>query len=384
VTVNGVDLGIYSHTENIDPDLVGRQLGALPTSMYEGTLSDFREGWEVSFETELDGSTGQDLLEVQTALEGDDAGLLDRLDAVIDLDQFYVFWAAESLAGHWDGYNGDTNNFFVYGAPEDGRLRFIASGPDSAFDSSYPFGRQAPIWIATTSALANRLARHPEGLAQYRAALAVLLDQVWQGDQRLNTYDQWVDLLDSYNTSTMRTGQAETRNFLATRESDVRATMDETIEIPELRGSVCWVERGTAQLDFSTTWNSYPGGDVYAGGTVSGNYTFDGVTYTPIANGATAGYEGDFALSLVISTIAENVYFAPYVIFDPALVRAGSVLHLDGREAQGLLLYKEGNMRDFTTAAYLSSGTLTLDEGALVNGATVSGHLDVTLSTNGF
>jgi hypothetical protein len=41
-------------------------------------------------------------------------------------------------------------------------------------------------------------------------------------------------------------------------------------------------------------------------------------------------------------------------------------------------------MENFTTAAYLSSGTLTLDEGALVNGATVSGHLDVTLSTNGF
>ena len=66
-----------------------------------------------------------------------------RVEELVDVDQFLEFWAAEVLLGHWDGYNGNTNNFWVY-VGDDGRLRFLPWGIDAILEGSEPFGAGRP------------------------------------------------------------------------------------------------------------------------------------------------------------------------------------------------------------------------------------------------
>ena len=56
VSVNGVNLGVYSHVETIRKTLIKREFGNDNGTLYEGTVVDFREGWEGSFERKLRGT----------------------------------------------------------------------------------------------------------------------------------------------------------------------------------------------------------------------------------------------------------------------------------------------------------------------------------------
>ncbi|HAB13628.1 MAG TPA: hypothetical protein DCE47_18270, partial [Planctomycetaceae bacterium] len=53
VTVNGKNLGIYSHVETVNKPLLRRGFGDDRGTLYEGTVTDFHEGWEGSFEKKV-------------------------------------------------------------------------------------------------------------------------------------------------------------------------------------------------------------------------------------------------------------------------------------------------------------------------------------------
>ena len=53
VTVNGTNLGVYSHVESIREPLLRRTFGVAGGTLYEGTVVDFFEGWAGSFETKF-------------------------------------------------------------------------------------------------------------------------------------------------------------------------------------------------------------------------------------------------------------------------------------------------------------------------------------------
>ncbi|MES2644318.1 MAG: CotH kinase family protein [Myxococcota bacterium] len=381
VTVNGVDMGIYDHTEAIDEALVTRVRGAAPGVMYEGALSDFRAEWVETFEGENDESLGAEPRAVLTALEADDDELLDALDAVLDLDAYFTFWAAESVAGHWDGYNGNTNNFYVYAAPEDGRLEFIASGPDAAFDRAEPFGPGEPVWVATVSALAHRLIQHPEGKDRYEAALQRLLDEAWDEDARLDRVDDWKDLLQGVSTREQRQAIGDLRDIVADRRADIEAAIGDPVSPAALRGNPCWTSVGTVRVDFTTTWGSYPGGDLLNEGDVTVDYVIRDVPYPTTADGVTAGWVGDgTALWLTISTLADNTYLAPYVTLQPEALVAGVDIPMDGALAEGLLLYNSPDTGgQWSTAAWLGFGSIRFDTISLEEGGTVSGTLEVAV-----
>jgi hypothetical protein len=376
VTVNGEDLGVYDNTEAIEPELVERVLGEPPTSMYEGALSDFRDGWEATFESELDGSDGTDIAAVTDALASDDDTLLEALDGPLDLDAFFTFWAAEAFAGHWDGYNGNTNNFYVYGAPEDGRLRFIASGPDAAFDSRTPFD---PIWAPTVSALANRLIQHEEGRARYEAELTRLATDVWDADAALTRIDAWKELARDAMTVGERRAVSDLADVVAAKADDILGAIGGDVEPAALRGDFCWVDIGTVEVEFATEYGTYPYGDLYGEGRAETTYVLRDVSYPSTANGVTVGdYDGQ-AIWLTISEIAPDVYLAPYVVFDPDDLVDGAVITIDGGQAEGGLLYASADTGGtFQTAAYIQ-GTLTIESGAAVDGADVEGVLEASV-----
>lgn len=56
VTVNGKNLGVYSHVESMRKPLLKRGFGNDEGTLYEGTVADFYEGWQGSF----DRKTGED------------------------------------------------------------------------------------------------------------------------------------------------------------------------------------------------------------------------------------------------------------------------------------------------------------------------------------
>lgn len=374
VVVNGEDLGVYDNTESIDEDLVERRLGAAPATMYEGTLSDFREGWLDTFEPETDESDGADLTRVASALEAGDGTLLAELDAVLDLDAFFTFWAAESFAGHWDGYNGNTNNFYVYD-PGDGRLRFIASGPDASFDSTTPFD---PSWVATASALANRLIQHEEGRARFDAAMEAIL-AAWEVETELARIDAWKEIAREATSRDEREAMDDLRDLVERRAEDVADQLGEAVDPPALRANPCWTEVGTVTVDFSTTWGSYPGGDLFYGGEAEVYYEIQGTEYPSTADGVSLGDYGDGrAMWVTISEIYPDTWLAPYVLFEPELLFDGSDIDIDGYVAEAALLYNSPDTGGaWQTVAYLGEGSLAFSTGALEEGAEAVGRLDL-------
>lgn len=379
VTVNGEDMGIYDNTEAFDADLIERIEGAPPATLYEGRLSDLREGWLGTFEAKTDASDGADLAAVVDALDADDAEVLDRLDQVIDLDNFYRFWAAESIAGHWDGYAGNTNNFYVYGAPEDGRLRFIAAGPDAAFDSREPFGAGQPVWVATLGALPNRLIQIPEARVQYELMVRQLMDEAWRPDERLARLDALADLTHDLMARDERRAVSALRAIVEAKEEDILGALGGEVEVGSLRGVPCFVHNGDVTVDFSTTFGSYPDGDLFTGGEASTHYEISGREYSALEDGVSIGWYGDGRVFWVtISRIAEDTWLAPYVLFDPDLLVNGADIEIDGYQAEALLLYNSPDTGgQWWTAAYLGEGVFHLDEASAEDGDPVSGALDL-------
>ena len=53
ITVNGEDLGVYTHIETIREPLLKREFGDHRGVLYEGTVVDFFEGWDGSFEKKV-------------------------------------------------------------------------------------------------------------------------------------------------------------------------------------------------------------------------------------------------------------------------------------------------------------------------------------------
>ena len=78
VTVNGNNLGIYSHVETVRKPLLKRAFGNDEGVLYEGTVVDFAQGWEGSFEKEV----GEDKLgrekikQLIQALQGGEGNIL--------------------------------------------------------------------------------------------------------------------------------------------------------------------------------------------------------------------------------------------------------------------------------------------------------------------
>ncbi|MDB4664824.1 CotH kinase family protein [Verrucomicrobia bacterium] len=60
MTVNGKNLGIYCHVETVKAPLLEREFGSSEGTLYEGTVVDFYEGWEGSFERKT-GDAGKGL-----------------------------------------------------------------------------------------------------------------------------------------------------------------------------------------------------------------------------------------------------------------------------------------------------------------------------------
>ncbi len=392
VSANGDPLGVYVNVEPLKKDFLRWAFdGDDDGDLYEGTLSDFREGWTATFEADTT-STDPDLgpiLAVQAALEiDDDDAMLAALEQVLDLDQFVRFWAMEVLVGHVDGYSGNTNNFYVYKPEHSEQLVFLPWGIDAIFWDTEAFGSDTTRVTLNNTALTRRLWDIPAQRQRYLDTLQQLLDTVWDEDALLAEVDRMVALTDPYvlPDDGQRALELEyLRAFLSDRRAHLEAAM--AAEAPAfdepLREGICLVENGTLRIDFGTPWGNLDAEDPFGEGFASVVGELDGVPFDAVG-GAIAGDEyGLTSIAGLVWLSATEVRYGVAQV-PTSMVAAGARIPLDGMVGVGLLADIDLMVsEDAVLVGSVWTGELVIDAFTGVPGEAIAGHFEGTTYAGG-
>jgi len=382
VEINGSDLGVYSNVEPIKNKFLRDNFGTDDGDLFEGTVSDFNDEWIVTFEVKTDGSTLGPLEELSDILEGSDDALIPKLESALDLDGFITEWAVETLIGHWDGYAGNRNNFYVYHDSADGLLKFIPWGADSAFEDP-----EGPA-LTPYSTLTMRLWNHPEGRSRYLSESQRLLDEVWDEDwlhEEINRMESLITphLLDSQETSEWIDG---VRKFVDLRREPIQKVIDSEPESPIFEHEKeCLEPMGHLTASFSTEWDTMEVENVFEEfpssmtGTVEVSWGQSQDLYSAYV-GAQAGVDEDGAPMLVILGIDETFrHLTIAVLYFPGDINVGSypvdVVALPG------FVYAIDLARPNDPPEYFAymGGEVSFTEFSYTSGGAISGELDVLL-----
>ncbi len=245
VTVNGKNLGIYSHVESMREPLLIRAFGNGKGTVYEGSVVDFHKEWENSFEHKRgDDKRGREKIKTLINVLADDEVTEQVIGEHVDLDSFYRFWATEGLLGFWDGYSGNNNNFFVYLNPETDKFHFIPWGADSLFTKfsmfENPRNSRSPISVKVQGMVAYRLYQLESGKERYAKTMMELLENHWNEIKLLAEVDRIAEMIqphmipaqlsfsdfgnrDRGRSTTFEEKLESTRDFIRTRKSEIIA-----------------------------------------------------------------------------------------------------------------------------------------------------------------
>ncbi len=385
VTVNGQDLGTYSHVESVRRRFLAHHFADTSGNLYEGQVSDLRPGWIENYEdkpgNDLDRS---DLGALAAAFTTDDAGLLAAVDPVLDVDAFLSFWAAEQLVGHWDGYAGNRNNYYLYRDPATGRFHFLPWGPDAAFGIPSPFlppGAPPSVWAGGT--VTSRLYGLPDTHDRFQDRLRQVLDSAWDETALRAEIDRVEAMLAPYTHVTepgFSAGVDRVRSFVDQQRGVLEADLatDPAWAWP-LPDSYCLQVIGTATGTFTAALASFPPSNPI-GGSGTLNLTVNGVTFDFAAVFGWAGPDNDPSHPRIGAAPAGLVQggngraMIPVMFVEPELWTPGT-LQVNAYDVFGILL-DSTSMTDYTIAGWLR-GTLTLDAAPTAMGETASGSFDL-------
>ncbi len=231
VSIQGNDLGIYSHVEAIKKPFLLRAFGNDDGNLYEMQRDGEFDATHISFfqlktnETENDQS---DLQAVLTAMELPDNEVLQALNQVLDVAQFTTFAAMEALLGHTDGYTGYQNNTYLYHNATDDRLHFIPWGTDQTFSKRHihPDG-PIPFSVMLGSKLIQRLWLIDDFRSAYVTEMRALLDTVWNEENigtEINRLSQLLNITQNQTSSIV--SFVNERRQLIERELDGEASTE--------------------------------------------------------------------------------------------------------------------------------------------------------------
>ncbi len=133
VYVNDVYYGLYMNIEQHDDVFLARwYTNSEEGALYEGGWSDFTVGSEHTMDYE-EGPEEQDLVSLQEvsavlAKQASDETYAE-LRAYVDMDQFALYLALETLVMHWDGYKSP-NNWRFYHNPTTSLFEWMPTGTD--------------------------------------------------------------------------------------------------------------------------------------------------------------------------------------------------------------------------------------------------------------
>ncbi|HKP64782.1 MAG TPA: CotH kinase family protein [Polyangiales bacterium] len=386
VRVNGADLGSYVHVEAVKKPFLARAFGDDSGFLYEGNgMTDFRPELLANFEkkTREDEPLAAPIGELtQLLAQPDDAQLLARLDALVDTDAFLRFWATEALVGHWDGYSGDLNNFYVYVHPRTNKLVFIPSGTDAAFERSHAYLRKQsrPQSVYAWARLANRLYAIPSVRERYLAALRELLANSWNETALLAEIDRIAALL---GPNADAQALARQRTFVRNRRAELQAELDGPAapewtlgERPQL---ICQPNRNSAVSGaFTTTW-----GDLSAYAPNANNVldvVLDGTRQHFAGVFASAGLDGDGRPTVQVGSPLSDGRLVAARFFLSEVPSGPAEVALQGFETYGAVV-RGKNENDYALDGFIGSGKLVFERAAPASGSELSGHFEGQLVT---
>ncbi len=179
VSLNGFTYGIYVVAEAVDGDFLARELdGRNDGNLYEGPCcADFVDDPDgVELKDELEDMRSRADLEsfAQLVRDTPDQQLEAAVNARLDLEGMIRGFAIDSIVDHWDGYAHNTNNYYLYNDPGDGRFLMMPHGMDQLFQDP-----NRDVLGGAKGRLAQRVRQVPALDARYTAAIAWVLANAW-------------------------------------------------------------------------------------------------------------------------------------------------------------------------------------------------------------
>ena len=238
ITVNGKNLGVYAHVESMKKPLLRRGFGDDRGTLYEGTVVDFFDGWEKSFEKKFGkNKLAQEKINQLTAvLEQENLPDVEAaIGKYVDLDSFYTFWAVEGLIGFWDGYASNANNFFIYFNPKTEKFHFMPWGLDCGFEkySKIKDERRAPISVKTKGRVAFRLYQVEACRERYARTLVKLMDEHWDEKKMIAEIERRQIMLKPFLASSQvrRFRAGGIQKFIRTRRAEIMAEISDGMPV---------------------------------------------------------------------------------------------------------------------------------------------------------
>ncbi|MHC5037042.1 MAG: CotH kinase family protein [Planctomycetota bacterium] len=391
VTVNGEDLGVYSHVERIGLPFLARNFKDASGNLYEVQVSDFTAGLVSMFERKTNtgppapdkkGPDRSDLDRVVQALKAKDADLLASLEKVIDVDAFLTFWAMEVITGHWDGYTGDRNNCYIYRDPSSGLFQFIPWGADGAFAKGHAFLPVIPKSVYAWSQIPNRLYNNLETRKLYHKKLKSLLDEVWDEKALLAEVDRIEKLV-----SPDREDLAPQREYIRSRKQAILAELTgdgPDWRYPPITKPQKAVKPVPVSGTFSTAWTAKEA--FLPGMNVSVNLTLEGKKqeFSMVLNGAGQLKQGEILQKgtaavkfYCIRPSGKNLFIGLNTL--PKLFKKGE-LPFHGLETFGVLVEHNAAMGQFKMLGFIGEGKITFNAAGTRPGDKVSGSFSGLLS----
>jgi len=383
VSVNGEDLGIYSHIESVKKPMLRRHFEDDDGNLYEGQGADFVSNAVdlMQLKTNEMENDRSDLDAVIAALSVDDDELLAALGEVVDIDSFLSFWAMEVMTGHWDSYTGGRNNYLTYHDPTTDRFFFIPWGTDGAFNSTRVFsGDNRNPAVLAEGQIANRLYGHPEGRAMYFDRLDELFTELWDEDGLLAEADR-IEALTGAAPAALR-GH---RNFITSQSTELRAALDDRDDAAD------WIDRARTgeELEcrpelvtpvsgtFSTVWADMampmPGAEQ------SVELSLNGEPWQPAELMSGAGGDSTAPNSAIIPLLSrgDDGLMSGLVLRMPKQYFTVGEHAMHGTETNAMFI--ELNPLDpsgVRVLGFVGNGSITLEQGSTEVGAPVVGHFE--------
>ena len=385
VSMNGEDLGIYVHVEPVKKSFLRDHFGSDEGDLYEGTLSDFGEEWVFSFDPDTDETDLEmaGIRELYEALDSD-TPVLEALEPFLDIEQFLSFWAMETLTGHWDGYAGNRNNYFVYDHPESDQFVFIPWGADATLTSFRDESGQSVAWVPSSAILAIEFLKDDEASERFEARVLELLEEVWIEEEIQEEIDRMEALLatEIEIDAELEDGLDSVRDYV----EELRDLIPDALpgQADEPTSPYCLGEMGSVSTRFETTWDSVNSSPNWlTTGSADLIVDWEGTPLETAQTGAVAGVSDGYGILAVMGLLNEDdgSYLLPYMWFDSERLLQGESMDFDEVLLGGNLYYTDDSIGYFIQAAYMGGGSLSFDVLETTTGGTVSGSLETWLYT---
>lgn len=382
VTLNGDSLGVYVNVEPVKKKFLREQFGSDEGDLYEGTVTDFTRSWLSTFEPKTDetDATLEPITDFIDDMEGSSEDLESVLSRHFDVDQLLTFLAIEAWVGHWDGYGGNQNNFFVYRDADSNKMHFIPWGTDGTMDPRQI--AEEEMWFPNQGYLVQQIIKDERMANRWFDRIRELNGTAWNADELMKQVDTVAALFRAELGAAPSTEDLESlKAFIEWREESLDELMPVT-EVGEFFNPHCMVEKGTIEADFSTSWANTPVEDLetlYAAGTADMRLSWDGYDIPFTAFGSFAGpvEEAEDYGNVVVGGFFEGEEGPAHVlsVFYFEIESLDDGLEVDLDWGGGSLLYIDSTTPEPVEMGEFWGGSARFDSASPLEGSAVTGSL---------